>query len=227
MPTPHQSSPQNVRIWDLPTRVFHWALVLVVLALAVSGLVGGAAMAWHFRFGYTALALLLFRFVWGFIGGRWSRFGAFVYNPASVLAYLRGAGKPEHAVGHSPLGAASVFAMLGLLAAQVATGLFSDDEIAWSGPLTRFVSNAKVSLATAYHADIGKWLLLAIVVVHIGAIIFYERRKRRLVHAMIHGDKVLDAPVPSSRDDAGSRLLALVVFAASVGVAVWVASLAA
>jgi len=220
-----QASLMKVRVWDLPTRVFHWALALCVIAQAVTGSVGGDAMAWHFRVGYSVLALLLFRIVWGLVGGRWSRFSAFVYSPQSVLNYLKGQGKPEHGIGHSPIGAGSVFAMLFFLLTQVGSGLFSDDEIAAAGPLTRFVSNATVSLATQYHANIGKWVLLALVLLHFGAIIFYLRRKHNLVGAMLHGDKELVVAAPPSRDDAVSRTAALLVLAACAGLAYWVASL--
>ena len=216
----------RVRVWDLPTRIFHWALVACVICLAVSGLIGGNAMAWHFRLGYTAAALLLFRIIWGLVGGRWSRFWAFIYAPQSVINYLKGQGRPEHSVGHSPIGAVSVFAVLAILLAQVGTGLISDDEIAASGPLTRFVSNAAVRLATNYHADIGKWLLLALVVLHIAAIWFYQRRKHRLVDAMLHGDKDVTVAVPGSRDDALSRTAALVLFGICAALVAWVSSLA-
>lgn len=217
----------KVRVWDLPTRLFHWTLALSVICLAVSGLIGGNAMVWHFRFGYAVLSLLLFRVVWGLVGGRWSRFGAFIYAPQSVINYLKGRGKPEHSVGHSPIGAGSVFAMLGILLAQVGTGLLSDDEIAAAGPLTRFVSNATVSVATNYHKNIGKWLLLTLVALHIGAIVFYLWRKHNLVNAMLHGDKELVVAVPGSRDDALSRAGAVLVFALCAAFAAWVASLAA
>ncbi len=202
----------KVRVWDLPTRLFHWALVVCVVGLAITGTLGGNLMVWHFRFGYSVLTLLMFRILWGLVGGRWSRFAAFVYSPRSVLAYLRGHGKLEHTVGHSPIGAGSVFAMLGFLLAQVGSGLLSDDEIAFAGPLTRFVSNATVGLATNYHKNIGKWVLLALVVLHLAAIIFYLWRKHNLVHAMLHGDKDLVGAVDASRDDTASRLLALTVF---------------
>ena len=217
----------KVRVWDLPTRFFHWALVACVLGLAITGTVGGNAMVWHFRFGYTVLALLLFRIVWGLVGGRWSRFGAFIYAPQSVINYLKGRGKPEHGVGHSPIGAGSVFAMLGFLVAQVGTGLLSDDEIAFAGPLTRFVSNATVSLATGYHKNIGKWVLLALVVLHIAAIIYYLTRKHNLVGAMLHGDKELVVPAPPSRDDTVSRLAAVLILAVCCGITYWVSTLAA
>ena len=217
----------RVRVWDLPTRVFHWTLMLAVIGLAVSGTIGGNAMVWHFRFGYTVLTLLLFRIVWGIVGGRWSRFGAFIYAPVSVINYLKGKGKPEHSVGHNPLGAGSVFAILAILLAQVGSGLFSDDDIAFAGPLTRFVSGATVHLATNYHSNIGKWLVLALVLLHIGAIAYYQWRKHNLINAMLHGDKDLVAAVPGSRDDTVSRIAALLIFCiCALGVA-WVASLTA
>ena len=215
----------RVRVWDLPTRIFHWALALGVIAMGVTGTVGGAAMVWHLRLGYAVLALLLFRLVWGLVGGRWSRFGAFLYSPRTVIDYLRGNGKPAHAVGHSPIGAGSVFAMLALLLAQVASGMVSDDEIATAGPLTRFVSNATVSLASNYHANIGKWLLLALVVLHIAAIVYYLLRKNNLVGAMLHGDKDLVTAVPPSRDDAASRIGALALLLVCAGIAYWVSTL--
>ena len=208
----------TTRVWDLPTRIFHWALVVCIIALVATGLLGGNAMLWHMRFGFAVLSLLLFRIVWGLIGGRWSRFVSFIYAPSTVLAYLKGAGKPEHSVGHNPLGAGSVFAILLFLLAQVGSGLVSDDEIATSGPLSKFVSNAVVSAATSYHKNVGKYVLLALVVLHIAAIVFYLLRKREnLVAPMIHGDKVLEHQFPASRDDAGSRTLAAVIFALCAG----------
>ena len=221
----HDNKLTKVRIWDLPTRIFHWTLVLAVIALAISGTIGGNAMVWHFRFGYTVLTLLLFRVTWGVVGGRWSRFGAFIYGPRSVISYLKGQGKPEHSVGHSPLGAVSVFAILTVLAAQVSSGLFSDDDIASAGPLTRFVSSAAVKLATNYHSNIGKWLLLALLLLHIGAIVYYIWRKHNLVNAMLHGDKELVMPVPGSRDDAVSRVGALLIFCLCAAGVFWIASL--
>lgn len=222
--TPHTT----VRIWDLPTRIFHWALASCVVALVVTAKVGGNAMEWHFRVGYCVLALLVFRIVWGVIGGRWSRFTAFLYSPARVVRYLRGAGHPDDSVGHSPLGALSVFLLMGVLVAQVASGLLSDDEIAFSGPLTRFVSNATVGLATSYHKEIGQFLVLGLVSLHILAIIFYVFvRKQTLVMPMVVGDKVLPASTKPSRDDAVSRVAALVVLALSALLAWWVSSLAA
>jgi cytochrome b len=163
----------RVRVWDLPTRLFHWLLAACVVLLVVTGYIGGDAMPWHARVGYAVLALLLFRLAWGFVGGRWSRFKSFLYRPASVLAYVGGRAHPDHLVGHNPLGAGSVFAMLLVLAAQVGTGLFADDEIAFTGPLNRFVSNATGLAATWYHKAVGQWLLIGLVVLHLAAIAWY------------------------------------------------------
>jgi len=175
-------------------------------------------MPWHFRFGYSIASLLLFRIIWGFVGGRWSRFASFFYSPATVLRYLRGNKQAEHTVGHTPLGAGSVFAMLAFLVAQVGTGVFSDDEIAASGPMTKFVSEATVGIATHYHKGVGKYVLLGLIALHIAAIVFYlTRRRENLLGPMIDGDKTMEATVQGSRDDARSRATATIVFALCAG----------
>lgn len=211
----------KTRVWDLPTRIFHWALLVCVISMMVTANLGGNAMVWHFRGGYAILSLLLFRLVWGVVGGRWSRFSSFIYAPSTLIGYIKGLGKPEHSVGHNPLGAGSVFALIFFLLAQVGTGLFSDDEIASSGPLSKFVANATVSAATSYHKNIGKYVLILLVVLHIAAVLFYYyKKKENLIAPMIHGDKHLDTEVGSSRDDARSRVTAAIVFgicAAAVG----------
>lgn len=216
---------QTVRVWDLPIRLFHWTLVLCVIGLVVSGNVGGGAMEWHLRFGQAVLALLLFRIIWGLVGGRWSRFSSFLYAPKTLIAYLRGERKPEWTVGHNPLGALSVFALLGFLLLQVGTGLMSDDDIATTGPLTALVSGATVKLATRYHSTVGKIALIVLVLLHIGAIVFYWRRKKEnLVRPMMVGDKTLPASpaVEPSRDSVASRFFAALVLAASVAFSFWV-----
>src|SRR5262245_57815087 len=176
-PTPSGSS--VVRVWDLPTRMFHWVLALAVVAQVTTGFVGGAAMTWHFRIGYCIFGLIAFRIVWGLVGGHWSRFASFTYGPASVLRYLRGrALSSDHFhVGHNPLGSASVFAMLAMLTIQVATGLVADDEITNIGPLNRYVSSAFALSATAWHKGPGAALIITLVVLHLGAIAFYTWRK--------------------------------------------------
>jgi len=214
----------RVRIWDLPTRIFHWALALAVIGQLATGLSG--LMEWHFRIGYLVLALLLFRLVWGFIGGYWSRFASFLHSPSVVFGHLRGQAHPDQLVGHTPLGSLSVFAMLLFLMAQVATGLVSDDEVAASGPLTRFVSNGTVSLASHWHGAIGAWVILALVLLHVLAILFYVAvRRQHLVRPMWSGDKLLTHHAQPSGDGAGARLLALVIFGLCLAFAYWISTL--
>ena len=171
---------KSVRVWDLPTRVFHWALLACVVGLVITGKIGGGTIDWHARLGYAVLTLLLFRLVWGFVGGRWSRFASFIYSPRSLMQYLKGRAHPDHLVGHNPLGAGSVFAMLLVLAAQISSGLISDDEISFTGPLNKWVSSADGLLATWYHKEVGQFLLLGLVALHVAAIVFYLRKKKKV-----------------------------------------------
>ena len=97
-----------VRIWDLPTRLFHWSLAICVIALVVTAKVGGDAMNWHFRLGYAVFTLLLFRLLWGLVGGHWSRFASFFPTPGRLARYLGGRATAHDTAGHNPLGALSV-----------------------------------------------------------------------------------------------------------------------
>ena len=166
----------KVRVWDLPTRLFHWVLALCILALVVTGNVGGGAMVWHFRFGYMALSLLIFRILWGLTGGRWSRWSALRIAPATVWSYVRRPPEGEEP-GHSPLGSLSTLALLAMMLLQVASGLISDDDIATAGPFVPWVSSSMSALATHWHTETGKLILLLLVAVHIAAIWFYRRFK--------------------------------------------------
>jgi len=222
----------RLRIWDLPTRLFHWALAACVIGLIVTGKIGGAAIQWHALLGQAVLALLMFRLVWGLMGGHWSRFVHFVPSAARLADYLRG--HSHHGVGHNPLGALAVLAMLAVLFAQVGSGLISDDEIAFTGPLNAWVSNATALAATRYHRSLGQWLLIALVVLHLCAIAWHQwRRGEPLVQAMVHGDRPLapntagQPPLPASRDSARTRVAALLWFALSVGAVMLLATLAA
>lgn len=212
----------SVRIWDLPTRLFHWLLVISIVALVVTAKLGGNAMNWHLILGQVVLALLIFRVLWGLVGGYWSRFGRLLPSPAAVGRYLRGNASVQDRAGHNPLGALSVLAMLLVLIAQVVSGMLSDDEIAFSGPLTRFVSGETVSTATSYHAHWGQYLIYVLVGLHVLAVAWYSLRGHKLVPAMISGDKQLEAPVPSSQDTAGTRVMAAVLAVVASGIAWWV-----
>jgi cytochrome b len=217
-----------VRVWDFPTRAFHWALAIAVVGSVVSAKIGGNAMVWHFRFGFLVLALVVFRVLWGLLGGRWSRFVNFIYAPATVLRYLRGQARAEEHldVGHNPLGSFSVFALLGVLLVQLGTGLVADDEIANLGPLNRFVASETGLLATSWHKEFGQWILIGLVVLHVAAVLFYLlARKTNLVKPMLSGDKWLPPGTPASTDTARTRTKALLVAAASAALAFWVSQL--
>jgi len=208
----------RIVVWDLPTRLFHWALTVLVVGLFVTGKAGGEAMYWHARFGYAVGALLLFRIVWGFIGGRWSRFSTFIPSLPSVRAYVRGA-RPA-APGHNPLGALSVYAMLLCLALQVASGLFSETKDDFAGPLSLLVSNDTARLFTRYHKIYGEPILLALVVMHLVAVAWYASRGANLLAPMVTGFREVTEPAPGSRDDALTRIRAAVVLSLC-SLAVW------
>jgi cytochrome b len=215
MNTPH--TPPTVRIWDLPTRLFHWLLMLSVAGLIMTGELAGDAMSLHFWFGYAVLTLVLFRLVWGVVGGHWSRFVNFMPSPSALKHYILAIRTQQvtHHAGHNPIGALSVVLMLLLLFVQVITGFMSDDEIATTGPWVALVPNHWVSLATEYHADIGKIFLIVLIVVHIAAVLYYKHVKQNdLITPMLNGDKPFTSDTPASRDTLTSRLFALGVLVA-------------
>jgi cytochrome b len=202
----------RIRIWDLPTRVFHVLLAISVTGLVVTGEMGGDAMPLHFKLGYVVLTLVLFRVVWGLVGGHWSRFINFVPTPNRLLQYLRALRTKQatHSVGHNPLGALSVIGMLSILLIQVVSGFMSDDEITNTGPWTSLVPADWVSMATEYHSDIGKVLLILLVALHVATVLYYKRFKGDdLITPMVTGDKVFSEPVHDSRDTRTSRLFAV------------------
>jgi cytochrome b len=116
--------------------------------------------------------------------------------------------------------------LLGFLAVQVVSGLMSDDEIAFAGPLTRFVSSETVGKASWYHTQVGQWAVIGFVVLHVAAILFYTVRRHNLVRPMILGDKHLPHPAPPSRDDAVSRIAGALLFGACIALVAWLVNLA-
>lgn len=214
---PRESHVRVVRVWDLPLRIFHWLLVIAIASAYVTAELGGEWAVWHGRIGSFVLALLVFRLIWGFVGTQHARFSSFLPTPRRVIAHL--AGRWQSA-GHNPLGALSVIALLSLVAAQVATGLFSNDDIAFSGPLSSWISRSASEQLTGWHAQIFN-VLAGFIVLHVVAILFYLLvRRSNLVAAMITGKK----PVPGGRELAPVRHLPW-RFLAAVLVAVSVSSL--
>jgi cytochrome b len=198
-------------VWDLPVRVTHWALVLAVAGCWATHYAGVAWFTWHRRLGYVVLVLVAFRVVWGLVGTQHARFAAFVRSPGAVLAYLRGRGRP--AVGHNPLGALSVIALLGLMLLQASTGLFANDEIMNMGPFYGWIAPELSNRITSLHRASSDWLL-AMIGLHLAAVMFYVKFLRQpLVSAMITGRKPATAVPAGEAIDASRTLLAIAIVA--------------
>ena len=181
---------KRIKLWDLPTRIFHWSLVILVAAAIVTAKIGGNAMEWHGRIGLTILGLIAFRIAWGVVGSTYARFANFFPKPSSILAYLRG---QWHGIGHNPLGAFSVLGLLALIALQVGTGLFANDDIAFNGPLFSLIGKELSDRLTSIHR-LSSNGLIALIVLHLVAIMFYAYvKKNNLVMPMIMGWKDVDA----------------------------------
>ena len=197
--------PTRIRLWDLPLRLFHWLLVLAVAVALTTGQLGGAWMALHGQAGLSLVGLVVFRLVWGLIGSAHARFLSFLPTPSRLKAYLTGRWR---GVGHNPLGAFSVIALLGLLAAQATTGLFSNDDISFSGPLFALVDEALAGRLTSLHRQFSNvlWGLLAL---HVTAIAVYAVFKRdNLVKPMVTGWKDVErheAPPADHQKSSGRR----------------------
>lgn len=185
---------ERVRLWDPALRVFHWALVFLVTASFLLGKFGPAKMTLHFWSGYTILALVVFRLLWGLIGPPSARFADFIKGPRATMGYMRGLFRrePSYWPGHNPMGALSVIAMLVLLAVQIATGLISDpDDFINVGPLASEVSRATRKAAVGWH-HLGATLILITVAIHVAVIVYYRFWKREdLIRPMITGWKLV------------------------------------
>lgn len=210
-----------VRLWDLPVRLVHWSLAVLILALWLSA--ENHRMDLHFTLGLIVLGLLVFRLLWGLLGSSTARFAGFVKGPAAVRAYLAAqkSGTAAHVVGHNPLGALSVIALLGVVAAQVGLGLFAQDHDAVnSGPLNFLVSYDTAKAISEVHEALFNGII-ALVVLHVGAILYYRFVKRdNLVGPMITGRRVFDIDVATPR--IAPLWLALACAALAAAVAVWV-----
>lgn len=209
----------KILVWDLPLRLFHWLLVLLVVVSVVSANIGGNAMQIHLLSGYTVLALVLFRILWGFLGGAHARFASFVRGPAAVISYLRAL--PRHQagehLGHNPAGAWSAILMLAVLLLQAATGLFANDDIATEGPLAKLVSKALSDRITGVH-HLSVKLLYALIALHLSAVAYYVLYKREdLIKPMLTGFKDAATGLGVSAQQQGKTWLAAALLAACAG----------
>jgi cytochrome b len=212
------------QVWDLPVRVFHWALLLAVVGSYVTHELGVAWFNYHVWCGYAVLVLVCFRIVWGIVGTRHARFWNFVRGPATTVRYglalLRGRDTPH--AGHNPLGAWMVLLLLLALLAQAVLGLFGNDEIYNYGPLAGHVSNERSVELTSWHRQLF-WGIVGAVVLHVLAVLYHRFFKREdLVKAMLTGRKPATV-VPESEAIAGSRtLLAVVIVVVLAAALAWV-----
>ncbi len=216
-----QQEIEGVKVWDLPTRVFHWSLVLCVIFAVTSAQIGGNWMDWHLRFGIATLALLVFRLIWGLFGPRYARFRSFLYSPLAVWRHLRLIHRDavKHA-GHSPSGAASVLGLLTVLLLQVGSGLFSSDSISVEGPLAKWVGDGTIERMTWVHLQL-QWLLYGLVLLHCLAILFYWLVKQdNLLWPMISGVKQ-DLQAPATNDTGRVRMLGLGLMLGLLGMFFW------
>lgn len=191
--------PSRIHVWDLPTRLFHWSLVLTVTLALATGLVGGDWMPVHGYAGIAIVGLVAFRLVWGIAGAAHARFVNFAPTPGRLRAYLDGRWQGH---GHNPLGALSVFALLALLAVQAGTGLVGNDEIAFQGPLATLVDETRSLQLTGLHQQLA-YVLLGLIALHVLAIAAYlVVRKTNLVKPMVTGWKDVQPDGPESGADA-------------------------
>jgi cytochrome b len=212
------ASTARVAVWDLPTRLFHWTLAALI------GFSWWSAeeeeLELHMYSGYAVLTLLLFRLLWGLFGSSTSRFRNFVKGPAAVLAYARDM-RGWRAIGHSPLGALSVVALLGLTLLQVTTGLINaDNDGLYEGPLALSVSEDLVDRAHDLHELLFN-LLLVFIAIHVAAVLFYRLfLGKKLVGPMISGRAALDPDVEPMTPGRGS--VALLCLIAALGITRWI-----
>ena len=180
-----------IRVWDLPIRLFHWLLVVCIAGSFVTINLGDEFIQCHAYFGYSILTLLIFRIVWGFVGSTHARFASFLPTKKAIFDYL--SGSSPRVLGHNPIGAISVFALIFVLCVQVLTGLFVDDEVSFQGPLAKYVSGSISSFLSEIHEG-NQVVIYTLIAIHIAAIWYYKKFKgENLIKPMISGDKEIDS----------------------------------
>ena len=206
---------RKIAIWDFPTRLFHWTLVALI------------AFSWwtaeehyddlHLYSGYAILSLLLFRILWGLVGSSTARFANFVGGPKAVAGYLRGSWR---GIGHNPLGALSVIALIGLVALQVGLGLIASDEDGlMQGPLAHLVSMNTSEAAVELHEELFD-VLLVFIGLHVAAVLFYALRGKNLIGPMFSGRGKAEPGVEPMRP--GKGWLAILCLLAAIGITRWI-----
>jgi cytochrome b len=193
-----------VAVWDLPTRLLHWAFVVLLVFQFITGKIGGAFMPWHLYSGYTMLVLVVFRVLWGFAGSTHARFASFLRGPVATMRFARRLFSRQAVpqVGHNPLGGWMVVGLILSLGLQAFSGLFSNDGLDAAGPLAGLVTLDLSNNLSEFH----RWnlqLLLALSGVHVIAVLFHWLvKKENLVTPMFTGIKTVPASILRERRDA-------------------------
>ena len=210
---------QRVVVWDAGVRIFHWSLLAAMIGAFVTIKMG--KLQYHTWCGFAILALLLFRVVWGFVGGTHARFASFVKGPGAVIVYLKNtiAGGKETSLGHNPMGALSVLAMLAALLFQAVSGfLTNSDDFFFEAPLYKLVGKELSDKITTLH-KLNENVLMVLVGLHLAAIAFYYFfKKENLVKPMLTGVKEVEGMPAASRGGSAALAIVLIVVA---GIAVF------
>lgn len=208
---------QKVKVWDLPTRLFHWTLVVCMVFMFVSAKIGGSWLQWHLRCGLFLLALILFRIVWGFVGSDTARFTQFVKSPKHIIRYLKGEITENEQPGHNPLGALMVLALIFGILFQLITGLFSPDENSYI--YGGYLSNKAGENASKIRSIHLLWanVLMILAGVHIAVVLLYKFvKKHSLITPMITGNKYLNDPVPQLKMASIIKALIILMITAAI-----------
>jgi cytochrome b len=215
----------SVRVWDLPTRLFHWILTILIAMQYATGQFGVLDMRWHYWLGYATLALLVFRISWGFIGSQTSRFSEFLRGPATVFRHVSSYlyKNPQSDIGHNPLGGWSVLIMLACVLAQAISGLFTSDEISENGPFVGQVAETTTRLMTRVH-HWNQSLLLLLIAFHVAAVLLHLLLKHdNLITPMFNGRKRFRSAENPYFASSWLALALLVLSAGVVAIAIWLA----
>lgn len=215
------SGSREIRVWDWPLRITHWSFaVLIPFSWWAAE---NSHWSWHKRSGLILLALLTFRIIWGFVGPETARFAQFVRGPAKVLAYIKGEREPgEKTIGHNPLGAISVVALLSAMLVQVGLGLFAGDPFDGpTGPLNSLAGVTTADLVSESH-EVFFYVVVALIIVHLAAIAYYAVLKNNnLVKPMITGKRETASLIDGIATPSFAKVALTAAFSAAL--AIWIA----
>jgi len=219
------STPVEIRVWDVPVRLFHWLLLALLGFSWWSGEQGNEWMEYHGWSGYAILTLVLFRIVWGFVGSDTARFAHFVRGPRISYAYFRSVlqRQPKAYLGHNPLGGWMILSLLLVLLAQAVTGLFGNDDNDYEAPLSHWLRHGTSSLVTTLHTY-NFDLLLGLIGLHVAAVSAHQvLRRDDMIRAMFTGVKTGVADAAAGRMVSTWRAFVLLgILAAFVYALLWI-----